>query len=134
MAAIWELDNKYKVWLDIELLALEAWNKLGKVPTPALKKIKEKASFSIERIEEIEKEVRHDVIAFLTNVAENVGEDSNYLHYGLTSSDVVDTANAFLMKQAMERIIKETKKLAKLLRKKAKEYKSTIMPGRTHGI
>ncbi|HDZ86645.1 MAG TPA: adenylosuccinate lyase [Actinobacteria bacterium] len=134
MAAIWELQNKYSTWLKIEVLALEAWHKLGKIPKESLDEIKKKAAFDVDRTLEIEKEVRHDVIAFLTNVAENVGDASGYLHYGLTSSDVVDTAQAVLMKQALESIIKDTKNLAALLKKKAKQYKSTMMAGRTHGM
>ncbi len=134
MAAIWELQNKYATWLKIEVLALEAWHKLGKIPKESLDEIKKKAAFDVDRTLEIEKEVRHDVIAFLTNVAENVGDASGYLHYGLTSSDVVDTAQAVLMKQALESIIKDTKNLAALLKKKAKQYKSTMMAGRTHGM
>ncbi len=134
MAAIWELENKYATWLKLEILALEAWNKLGKVPDDALAQIKEKAKFSVERCLEIEKEVRHDVIAFNTCVAENVGEASSYFHYGLTSSDVVDTALAVLMKQAMESIIADTKELAQIVKKRAIEHKNTIMSGRTHGM
>lgn len=134
MAALWTLENKFKVWLEIELLALEAWNKLEIVPAEALKEIKQKASFSVERIEQIEKEVRHDVVAFNTNVAENIGKAAKYWHYGLTSSDVADTAQAVLMKQALESIIKDAKNLANILKSKAKEHKDTIMAGRTHGI
>ena len=135
MAAIWELKNKYSTWLKIELLALESWHELGKIPKEALDEIKKNATFDVERTLEIEKEVRHDVIAFLTNVGENIkSEASGYLHYGLTSSDVVDTAQAVLMKQALESIIGDTKNLAKILKKKANQYKSTIMAGRTHGM
>lgn len=134
MAAIWAAENKFKTWLKIEILALEAWNKLGKVQDKALKEIKQKASFSVERIEKIEKEVRHDVIAFNTNVAESIGEAAKYWHYGLTSSDVVDTAQAVLMKEALESIIKDTENLAANLKSKAKKHKDTIIAGRTHGI
>lgn len=134
MAAVWTAENKFKTWLKIEILALEAWNKLGKIPDDALNEIKEKASFSVERIDEIEKEVRHDVIAFNTSIAENIGEAAKYWHFGLTSSDVVDTAQAVLMKQALESTIKDTKTLSAILRDKAKEHKDTIMAGRTHGI
>ncbi|GAG15535.1 unnamed protein product, partial [marine sediment metagenome] len=92
MGAIWTETNKYQKWLEVELAVCEAWNKLGEIPLQALHRIQKKAAFSIERIEKIEKVVKHDVIAFLTSIAENVGKDSRYIHLGLTSYDVVDTA------------------------------------------
>lgn len=134
ISAIWELNNKYKIWLDIEILVAEANNKLGLIDDKSLEQIKAKAGFDVKRILEIEKEVKHDVIAFLTNVAEKVGPASKFIHYGLTSSDIVDTALAVQMKEAIEIIITDCNKLTELLKKKALEYKETIMMGRSHGI
>jgi adenylosuccinate lyase len=134
MKAVWELNNKYKIWLEVEILAAEANNKLGVIDDKSLSIIKKRAKFSVDRILEIEREVKHDVIAFLTNVAENVGPSSKYIHYGLTSSDVVDTALAVQMKEASDIIIKAAEKLTGLLKKKAIKYQDTIMMGRSHGI
>jgi len=134
MKAIWELKNKYEKWLQIEILAAEAQAKLGNVPPEALAQIKEKADFDVDRAEEIEKEVRHDVIAFLTSVAEKVGPSSRYIHYGLTSSDVVDTGLSVLMKEAIELIIEDVKQLLEILKKKAVEYQDQPVMGRTHGV
>ena len=103
MGAIWTEENKYQKWLDVELAVCEAWAKAGEIPSEALKRIKDKAGFSINRIEEIEKVVKHDVIAFLTSVAEKVGKDSRFIHLGLTSYDVVDTALSLLIKEALEK-------------------------------
>ncbi|MCP2604123.1 adenylosuccinate lyase [Candidatus Aminicenantes bacterium AC-708-M15] len=134
MGGIWEEENKYQKWLDVEIAVCEAWCELGKIPSESLKKIKEKASFSVERIHEIEKVVKHDVIAFLTSVAERVGEDARYIHLGLTSYDVVDTAFSLLIKESLEKIIKETNELKEIIKEKALEYKNTVMVGRTHGV
>jgi len=134
MGGIWEEENKYQKWLDVEIAVCEAWCELGKIPSESLKKIKEKASFSVERIHEIEKTVKHDVIAFLTSVAERVGEDARYIHLGLTSYDVVDTAFSLLIKESLEKIIKETVELKEIIKEKALEYKNTVMVGRTHGV
>jgi len=134
MRSIWELRNKFEKWLEIEVLATEAHVKLGIVPEDALKEIKERAAFSVERIEVIEAEVHHDVIAFLTNVAENVGPASRYVHYGLTSSDVVDTGLAVQMKEAMDILIEDVREMVNLLKAKAFEYKDQVCVGRTHGI
>ncbi len=134
MAKIWEPENKFKIWLDIELKACEAFNKLGLVPDKALKKIKERARFDIQRIDEIEKIVKHDVIAFLTCVGEYIGEESRYLHFGMTSSDVLDTAFAVQLKQAGELLLKDIDELMEVLKNKAFEYKDTPVIGRSHGV
>ncbi|HHD11316.1 MAG TPA: adenylosuccinate lyase [Deltaproteobacteria bacterium] len=134
MARIWSDENKFATWLKVELLVCEALAKRGKIPEAALKRIKKRAKFDLKRIEEIEKEVKHDVIAFLTSVAENVGPDSRYIHMGLTSSDVIDTAFAVLLKDAAELIIKDLKELLRVLKKRALEHKDTVMIGRSHGV
>lgn len=134
MKHIWSDENKFQKWLDVEIAACEAMVELGQIPEQALENIKAKASFSVERILEIEAVTRHDVIAFLTNVAENVGEDSKYIHMGLTSSDVVDTAQCVRMKEAGELLLKRLEKLRQVLLEKAVEHRSTLMIGRTHGI
>lgn len=134
MGKLWTDENEFRTMLDIEIFACEAMCHLGKVPESALIEIKEKANFTVERIREIERETHHDILAFLTNVAEYVGESSKYVHMGLTSSDVKDTALAFLMKQASEILLKDLEELVVVLRTQAKKYKNTIMIGRTHGI
>ena len=134
MDKIWSDESRYSAWLDVEIAACEAQNELGVTPDDALKEIKEKADFDVERIDEIEAEVHHDVIAFLTSVSEYVGPSSKYVHFGMTSSDVVDTALSLQMKKAMEIVIEEAKRLTDLLLSKAKEYRETFMVGRTHGI
>ena len=134
MGGIWEDQNKYRIWLEIEILACEAQAELGLIPKEAVKAIREKASFNIARIEEIEQEVKHDVIAFLTNVSERVGSDSRYIHLGMTSSDVLDTCLAVQMKQSGEILLVELRQLADVLGRRAKEFKNTVMVGRTHGI
>ncbi len=134
MKNIWSEENKFRKWLDVEIAACEAWNKLGVIPNDTLKTIKEKADFNIERINEIEAEVKHDVIAFLTSVAEFVGEDSRFIHKGLTSSDVLDTAYNLLLKEAGEILLNDLEKLAQVLKDKAFKYKMTPMIGRSHGI
>lgn len=131
---IWKEENKFKIWLDIEILACEAQVKLGNIPAGALEIIKKKAQFSVPRIQEIENVVHHDVIAFLSNVAEYVGPDSRYIHYGMTSSDVLDTALAVQMKQAGEILLSELERLSVLLKKRSLEFKNTVMVGRTHGV
>ena len=133
MGDIWTDENRYMTWLKVELLACEAMAEMGKVPKKALQNIK-RASFSIKRIEEIEAETKHDVIAFLTAVAERVGPDARYIHMGLTSSDVLDTSMAFLMKQAGSLILKDCERLLGIIRKRAFEHKDTVMVGRSHGI
>ena len=134
MAAIWTLENKYRIWLEVEILASEAWAKLGVIPNEAAEDIRAKAAFDPERIAEIEKETRHDVIAFLTNVAEYVGPSARYLHWGLTSSDMLDTAMAVLFKQSMEIIIDDVDALMEVIKKRAFEHEYTVMVGRSHGI
>lgn len=134
MKNIWELDSKFGFYLQVELAVCEAYNKLGKIPDDALKQIKERASFSVERIDEIERDVNHDVIAFLTNVNENVGEPSRYIHMGMTSSDVIDTAFALQIKKASGIIEKDLEKVIETIRNKAKEHKDTVCIGRSHGI
>ncbi len=134
MASIWSDKNKFQKMLDIEILACEAMANLGKVPRKELQKIKKKARFSVKRIETIEKKTRHDIIAFLHNIAEHVGSASRFVHQGLTSSDVLDTALSVQMKEAAGILIGDLKKLKQELRKKAKKYKRTIMVGRSHGV
>lgn len=134
MSAVWTLENKFKRWLDIELAACEAHAALGNIPPADLKIIKEKAAFTVERTNEIEKETNHDVIAFLTNVAENVGPSSRFVHLGLTSSDIVDTANSLLLKESADILLKDVAALLEALKTKAVETKDMIMIGRTHGI
>jgi len=134
MAAIWEPENKFKIWLKIEVLACEALAKKGEIPKSALKDIQTKSRFNVERIDEIEREVKHDVIAFLTCVAEHVGESARYMHMGMTSSDVLDTALAVQMKQSATLILKELTAFKNVLEKQAKKYKLTPVIGRSHGI
>ncbi|CUT05336.1 adenylosuccinate lyase [Candidatus Chrysopegis kryptomonas] len=134
MEKIWSDENKFNIWLQIEILAVEAHSKLGLVPEEAVEEIKKKAKFDVKRILEIEEKVKHDVVAFLTNVAENVGEASRFIHYGMTSSDILDTCLALQMKQAGEIILDDLEKLSQVLRKKAIEQKYTLMIGRTHGV
>ena len=134
MAAIWTLENKYKTWLEVEILAAEAWAELGAIPKEAAEDIRTKAAFDPERIAKIEEKTRHDVIAFLTNVAEYVGPSARYLHWGLTSSDMLDTANAVIFKQAMEIIIDDVDAVMGVIKKRAFEHRDTVMIGRSHGI
>ncbi len=134
MKSIWSEENKFRKWLEVELAACEAWKQLGKIPDASLKKIKKNAKFSIKRINEIEKTVDHDVIAFLTNVAEHVGPDSRFIHMGMTSSDVVDTSLSLLMKESAQLVIADIGDLIRALKAKAKQYKHTPMIGRSHGI
>src|SRR5579883_2125640 len=134
MGAIWTDENKYRIWLEIELLSTEKQEQLGIVPVGTTKKIREKATFNPQRIDEIERETKHDVIAFLTNIAESVGTDSRFLHLGMTSSDVVDTAFSVQCMQAGKLILKGIDRLIEALGKRAREFKNTPMIGRTHGI
>ncbi len=134
MASIWEPKNKFKIWLKIEVLACEALAKRGEIPKTALKNIQEKSNFKVERIDEIEREVKHDVIAFLTCVAEYVGDSARYMHLGMTSSDVLDTALAVQLKQASNLILKELKAFQTVLKKQALKHKMTPVMGRSHGI
>ncbi|MEJ5228052.1 adenylosuccinate lyase [Thermodesulfovibrio sp.] len=134
MGTIWSEENKFRKWLLVEIAVCEAWAELGKIPEDALREIKEKADFDLKRIDEIEATVKHDVIAFLTAVAEKVGPSSRYIHMGLTSSDVVDTAQALLMKEAGELIMEDLKRIKELFKEKAFQYKDTICMGRSHGV
>ncbi|HLE32577.1 MAG TPA: adenylosuccinate lyase, partial [Bacteroidota bacterium] len=134
MGKIWEDENKYRIWLEIELLACEQQAALGVIPKEAVPTIRKKASFNVQRILEIEEEVKHDVIAFLTNVGEYVGPESRFIHLGMTSSDVLDTALAVQMKQSAELLLKDLEELKAVLARRAKEHKLTVMVGRTHGI
>ena len=134
MGKIWTEQAKYRTWLEIEILACEAQSNLGNIPMEAVRNIREKAKFDVARIEQIEAEVKHDVIAFLTNVGEHVGPDSRFIHLGMTSSDVLDTGLAMQMKLAGELLLKELRLLADVLGKRAKEFKYTMTVGRTHGI
>ncbi len=134
MASIWTIENKYRTWLEVEILAAEAWAELGAIPKEAAKEIREKAAFDVERVAEIEEETRHDVIAFLTNVAEFVGPAARYLHWGMTSSDMLDTAMAVLMTRSMDLIIEDVERLMEVIKRRALEHKDTVMIGRSHGI
>ncbi len=134
MERIWTAENRYQCWLDVELAACRAMNELGIIPTDDLQQILEKADFEAERIDEIEAVTRHDVIAFLTNVAEYVGPASRWIHYGMTSSDVLDTATAMQLKQSGLLILSELHRLGEVLKLKAKAYKNTLCMGRSHGI
>jgi adenylosuccinate lyase len=134
MGRIWTEENKYRNWLQIEVLACEALAQLGEVPKKALANIRNRASFSMQRIEAIETETKHDVIAFLTSVAENVGPDSRYIHLGLTSSDILDTSMAVRLREASKVILKDCEELLAALKKKAFKHKATVMIGRSHGI
>ena len=134
MARIWTEEKKFQTWLDIELLACDALAELGEIPREAVREIREKARFDVERIDAIEKVTKHDVLAFLTNVGESIGPLSKYLHYGLTSSDILDTSLAVLLKEASDLILQDLRKLLQTLREKAFEHKETLMIGRTHGV
>jgi adenylosuccinate lyase len=134
MGKIWTDQRKFETWLEIELLVCEALSQLGEIPSEAVREIKEKASFDALRVDEIEKVTKHDVLAFLTNVGESVGPLSRYLHYGLTSSDILDTSLALLLKEASGLILKDLHRLLKVLKEKAYQYKETLMIGRSHGV
>ncbi|MGG0175437.1 adenylosuccinate lyase [Gottfriedia acidiceleris] len=134
MAAIWTEENKFKAWLEVEILACEAWAELGDIPKEDVKVLREKASFDINRIYEIEKETRHDVVAFTRAVSETLGDERKWVHYGLTSTDVVDTALSYLLRQANDILLKDLENFIGILETKAKEHKYTVMMGRTHGV
>jgi adenylosuccinate lyase len=134
ISKIWSSRNRFKKWLDVELAITEVWYEWGEVPEESFKNIKEKADFNVERIDEIELKVKHDVIAFLTSVEEFVGKDSAYIHKGITSYDIVDTALSLLIRESLQFIIKNTETLKGILIKKAFEYKDLVAIGRTHGI
>lgn len=134
MGRIWSEENKYRRWLEVEILALEAWEALGKVPQGTSSAVREKARVDVERIYEIESQVRHDVIAFVSQVAESVGDEGKFIHYGLTSYDVVDTALSSLMKDSLAVILEGIDRVAGVLGSMAVRYKDTPMVGRTHGV
>ncbi|MBU6081185.1 adenylosuccinate lyase [Allobacillus halotolerans] len=134
MGKIWAEENRFKAWLEVEILACEAWAELGVIPKADVQKIRENADFDIERIQEIEAETRHDVVAFTRAVSETLGEEKKWVHYGLTSTDVVDTALSYQIRQANEIIRKDLNKFVEVLAEKAKAHKHTIMMGRTHGV
>lgn len=134
MGKLWAIETKYKKWLDVEIAVCEAWAALGEIPKNALSIIKKKAGFNIQEIDGIEKIVKHDVIAFLTSVAHSIGIESRFIHRGLTSSDVLDTAQALLMRDASTIIIKDIQELMKVLKEQAYKYKDTPMIGRSHGV
>lgn len=134
MTQIWTEENKFKAWLEVEILACEAWVELGHIPKEDVQKIRANAKINLERIQEIELNTRHDVVAFTRAVSETLGPESKWVHYGLTSTDVVDTALGSLMKQANEILLKDVKNFIQILKNKALEHKNTIMMGRTHGV
>ncbi|ACD66452.1 adenylosuccinate lyase [Sulfurihydrogenibium sp. YO3AOP1] len=137
MGNIWSEKNKFQKWLDVEIAVCKAWNKLGKIPDEALKEIIEKTHIddeTVERINELDKVYNHDVLAFVSAVAEQVGENGRYIHLGLTSSDVIDTALALIMRESLDLLIKDVEKLLEVLKENAFKYKNTVMMGRTHGV
>lgn len=134
MAAIWTEENKFKAWLEVEILSCEAWAELGVIPKEDVRKIRANASFDIARIYEIERETRHDVIAFTRTVSESLGDERKWVHYGLTSTDVVDTALGYLLLQANRILEKDLLNFIAILKEKAIAYKDTVMMGRTHGV
>ena len=134
MEKIWSPENRYQKWLDVEIFACEAMAELGKIPASAVKAIKEKARINVQRIDEIEKTTKHDVIAFLTSLTEEVGEDGRFIHMGLTSSDILDTSLAVLLKESADILLTDIDLLLRVLKSKACEHKRTLMIGRSHGI
>src|SRR5258705_2211430 len=134
MGAIWSEQNRFQKWLDVEIAVCEVHAERGTIPIEAVEQIKSRATFSVERINEIERITNHDVIAFTTNLAESIGEPSRWVHYGLTSSDVVDTANALLLRDSADLLLKKVEALMGALERRAVEFKHTPQVGRTHGI
>jgi adenylosuccinate lyase len=134
MGRIWTEENKIRKWLEVELVALEALARYGYIPKEVPRKVGAKAVFSVKRIKQIEQRVQHDVIAFLTNLAEHVGPAGRFVHYGLTSSDILDTAFALQLKEASQILLRELQRLIAALRAKAKTHRDTLMVGRTHGV
>jgi adenylosuccinate lyase len=134
MGSLWTDENRYRTWLDVEIAVCDAWAKLGKIPSTALKTIKTKADFEVKRIDEIERVVKHDIIAFLTSVNEKVGPEGRFIHMGLTSYDVVDTALSLMIRQSLRQVRARLVELKKILRKEAVKHKKTVCMGRTHGI
>lgn len=134
MGSIWTDENRFQAWLEVEILACEAWAELGDIPKEDVVKLRQNASFNIERIKEIEEETRHDVVAFTRAVSETLGEEKKWVHYGLTSTDVVDTALSYIIKQANAILRKDIENFVEILKVKAQEHKYTVMMGRTHGV
>ena len=134
IARIWTLENKFKTWLDIEIYACEAWSELGHIPKEDVDLIREKATFNVERILEIEAETRHDVVAFTRCVSESLGEEKKWVHYGLTSTDIVDMSLSSLIVEAVDIILGDLEELAEVVATQARKYKHTVMMGRTHGV
>ena len=134
MAALWTKQKKFETWLEVELNATDAWVELGKVPAEAAAEMRKNAKFTVERVEEIEQSTRHDVVAFTRCVAESLGEESKYLHFGLTSTDVVDTALSSIVSQALDIIEADMRKFIDVLAAQAVKYKMTPCMGRTHGV
>src|SRR5688500_5379551 len=134
MGALWAEESRFQKWLDVEIAVCEVHAEMGTIPHDALEQIKARARFAVERINEIEKTTNHDVIAFTTNLAEEIGEASRFVHYGLTSSDVVDTANALLLRDSLDILLKKVDALIDVLKRRALEFKQTPQVGRTHGI
>ncbi len=134
MANIWTEQNRFEAWLEVEILACEAWSKLGHIPAEDVKLIRQNAKVDVDRAKEIEQETRHDVVAFTRQVSETLGEERKWVHYGLTSTDVVDTALSYVIKQANEIIEKDLERFLEVLKNKAIEHKTTLMMGRTHGV
>lgn len=134
MGDLWTEESKFSRWLEVEIAICEGWESVGEIPKGTADKIRKKAKFSIERIEEIEKTTRHDVVAFLENVKESLGEEGDYLHFGVTSSDTIDTAMALALKRSADILINDTKEILATLKARAFEFKDTLMIGRSHGI
>ncbi|MFD1777071.1 adenylosuccinate lyase [Fredinandcohnia salidurans] len=134
MGSIWTEENRFRAWLEVEILACEAWAELGDIPKEDVALIRKNASFDVNRIKEIEEETRHDVVAFTRAVSETLGEERKWVHYGLTSTDVVDTALSYVLKQANDILQKDIERFINILAEKAKEHKHTVMMGRTHGV
>lgn len=134
MVDIWSLENQFNAWLQVELAACWAWSKLGKIPEKDVETLYEKASFDVDRIKEIEEETRHDVVAFTRSVSESLDDEKKWVHYGLTSTDVVDTANGYRLKQANEILRDDLNHIINVLAEKAQKHKYTVMMGRTHGV
>ncbi len=134
MSAVWTEENKFGAYLKVEIEAAAAWSELGVIPPEDVEKLREKASFDVQRIYEIEKETRHDIVAFTRTVSESLGDEKKWVHYGLTSTDVVDTANGYLLKQANNIIRKDLQRFIEILKKRAYEFKDTPCIGRTHGV
>lgn len=134
MTQIWTEENRFKAWLEVEILAAEAWAELGYIPMDEVKKIRPNATIDVDRIKEIEMETRHDVVAFTRQVSETLGEEKKWVHYGLTSTDVVDTAQSYLVKQANDIIERDIENFIEVLGNKARKHKKTLMMGRTHGV